>query len=444
MNFYKNDIEIKLITLQQFSSGNDILKFEFKKPLNFELQGSLVEIIYELDKLDNLKNNNINLDETEETIVITWLVKESITLTPGDKKVQIVIKNNDRVYLSSVFIIKVLESLHIDNQIVESNLSYLEYWEERIKELAKKVEEFEGLDLDNFVTDEELTENYFNKSQIEEKLNFKVDKTELENLATKEELSIKADLNDVYNKTETYNKNEINHLIENIDISNQLQNLATKEELENKLDKNTYETDKEQFAIKEDIYTKQQIDEKISEITSIDVSNFATKEELNTKADKNNTYTKQEVDEKVLNASTPNIIAGNGINLKNTTISAKVDNKTISFDKQGNLQANVTVGGGEDGNIQLKQVIIDDVKSGLKYEIFNENINQKSLVQVFKIESSKLEKENILAFNIEDSDVLSEKGIKIKNLFSLNVSDGESEIVNKSLFSEILKMQGGV
>lgn len=196
MKTLKNGIQLSILTLQQFSTNNDILSFEFEKPKDFNLQGSLVQIIYEIDKLDNIKNNNITIEEDEEKIIITWLVKESITLTSGEKRTQIVIKNNEKVYLSSVFIIKVLESLNIDNEIVETNLSYLEYWEQRMNELAEKIEEFEGLDLTQFITKTKLEEeldNYFDKLEILEKLNLKADKTELEQFASKKELENKLD-----------------------------------------------------------------------------------------------------------------------------------------------------------------------------------------------------------------------------------------------------------
>ncbi len=200
MRVLKNDVELIAVNLQQYSSNNDILTFEFEKPLDFKTEGSLVQIIYETDKLDNIKNNNITIEEIENKIVINWRIKESITLTSGDKRTQIVIKNNDSVYLSKVFIIKVLESLDVDNKIVETNLSYLEYWEERIKELAERIEQFEGTDLSQYITETLLNE-------------------------------------------------ELDHLINNIDINEQLDKLATKEEVSKKLNIENYNTDKNTFAI---------------------------------------------------------------------------------------------------------------------------------------------------------------------------------------------------
>ena len=272
MRVLKNDVELIAVNLQQYSSNNDILTFEFEKPLDFKTEGSLVQIIYETDKLDNIKNNNITIEEIENKIVINWRIKESITLTTGDKRTQIVIKNNDSVYLSKVFIIKVLESLNVDNKIVETNLSYLEYWEERIKELAEKIEQFEGTDLSQYITEtllNERLENYFNKLEIQEKLDKKADKEALaskldtkiynqdkSSFALNTELNKKANINDVYNKNNTYNKTEVDQLIDNIDISEQLDNLATKEEVSKKLNIENYNMDKDTFATKIELESK--------------------------------------------------------------------------------------------------------------------------------------------------------------------------------------------
>ena len=312
MRVLKNDVELIAVDLQQYSSNNDILTFEFEKPLDFKTEGSLVQIIYETDKLDNIKNNNITIEEIENKIVINWRIKESITLTAGDKRTQIVIKNNDSVYLSKVFIIKILESLNVDNKIVETNLSYLEYWEERIKELAERIEQFEGTDLSQYITEtllNERLENYFNKLEIQEKLDKKADKEALaskldaeiynqdkSNFALNTELDKKANVNDIYTKNYTYNKTEIDNLIGNIDISEQLDNLATKIELDKKLSIETYNVDKQTFS------TKQELNSKLEVSTyNADKVNFATKAELQGLIDDerpqdNKTYSSNKID----------------------------------------------------------------------------------------------------------------------------------------------------
>ncbi|WP_317368627.1 hypothetical protein [uncultured Tyzzerella sp.] len=391
MRILKNGIGLMIVTLQQYSVDTDVLTFKFEKPLGFEIENSLVQIIYETDKLDNIKNNNITIEEIDNRIVINWRVKESITLTKGDKKAQIVIKNNDRVYLSKVFIIKVLESLNIDNQIVETNLSYLEYWESRITELSEKVEEFKGLDLNQFVTEKEL----------EIGLDLKADKTAIIGLATKEEIKLKANVSDIYNKTEIDQKLED---IENIDI-----------------DLSNY-------------YNKQQIDEKLGNKANLD--SVYTKE---------NTYNKTEVDNKIKSISKPSITSGNGISIDNNTISAKVDNKTIGFNKKGELEAKLTTSGNYDGNVNIKQYIIKDVTSGVLYTIEDEGlpITHKVIPSVFVLESSEQRKTTMTDFNLNIENIESENGIKIQNNYTLNIANGETPIINKSEFTNILSLKGG-
>lgn len=402
MKILKNGIELNIITLQQYSTNNDILTFEFKKPLNFSIADSLVQIIYEVDKLDNVKNNNITIQETEDTIIITWLVKESITLTEGNKRVQIIIKNNDSVYLSNVFIIKVLESLNIDNDIVQTNLSYLEYWEQRINQIAEKVEEFKGLDLTQYITkttfNESLT-NYFDKLEIEEKL--------------KE----KANISSVYLKNDTYTKTEVDQLISNMDISDQLSDLATKEELNIKLDKSIYNNDKATLQLKND--------------SNLTTSNKTIVGAIN------------EVNDKV-NNSKLQIKAGNGVNIYDNTISLKVDGTSVMFDENGRLKAQLNIGCDE-GNVNIKQYILKDIKSGTLYTIEDENlpINHKVIPCVLALENSKQVTTNITDFNIDIEDISGHNHIKIQNSYYLDINK-ESPIINKSSFNKILGFSGGV
>lgn len=154
----KNGMELTYITLQQFSSSVDELTFSFEKPKDLLIDNTIVQIIYETDKLDSIKNDNITLLEDLETntIIISWLIKDSITLTTGNKRVQIVIKDGNKVYLTYVFMVRILESLQVDDEITITNLTYLEYWEQRVTELLNKVEQFEGLNFENFATKDDI------------------------------------------------------------------------------------------------------------------------------------------------------------------------------------------------------------------------------------------------------------------------------------------------
>lgn len=358
MNISKNGINLMYIDLQQFSVDTDILTFTFKKPEDFSIQGALAQIIYETDKLDNIKNNNITLTEDDTNLIVTWRVKESITLTSGKKQVQVIVKNNGKACLSQVFKITVLESLNVDDQITSVGMSYLEYWEQRVNELIKKVEQFEGANFDTFVTDEEMAkalqnyvttenltekiddfvtdeaialtlldyvttkqieQNYFDKQQIDQKLNLKADKEKIENLLKEKvgieqlantetniineinqtEQDVKAQvittgdevlagvkqllkvIDDTQQSTDTtYSSQKIEQKLSNINIDTS--SLATKEELNQKLNTETYNIDKKTFALKEELEefvdTTQYEEDKATFALKSEVSNFVENE----------------------------------------------------------------------------------------------------------------------------------------------------------------------
>ena len=130
---------------------------------------------------------------------------------------------------------------------------------------------------------------------------------DLSNLATKEELNSKADKNHTHNeyatKNNTYTKSEVDNKIAEAQLGNgeggvniDLSNYATKDELDTKANKTHTHTE---------FYTKTQVDDLLSNLdvdVEVDTSTLATKEELNLKADKANTYTKGEVDIKIAEA----------------------------------------------------------------------------------------------------------------------------------------------
>lgn len=417
MNISKNGINLTYIDLQQFSVDTDILTFTFKKPEDFNIQGALAQIIYEIDKLDNVKNNNITLTEDDKNLIVTWRVKESITLTSGKKQVQVIVKNNNKVCLSQVFKITVLESLNVDDKITSVGMSYLEYWEQRVNELSKKIEQFEGSNLDTFVTNEEmqntlqdyvttenLTEkidsfvtdetialmlldyvttnqierNYFNKQQIDEKLNLKADKEKIENLlnekvGTQQLANTETNIINQINQTEqdvktqvistgdevlagvkqllkiiddthqspdtTYSSQKIEQKLSNINVDTST--LATKEELNQKLSTETYNIDKECFALKTDLSNK-------ADITSIP------------------TNTSELTNDSGYLIST-DIAGGQGIEYTPQTkiIKTKVDGKTIVFDENGALKSMLS--GGGDGsvfpNVKAVEVVEEQIAS---------------------------------------------------------------------------------
>ncbi len=156
-------------------------------------------------------------------------------------------------------------------------------------------------------------------------------------------------------------------------------------------------------------------------------------------------YNKTEVDDKIKSISKPSITSGNGVSIDNNTISAKVDNKTIGFNKKGELEAKLTTSGNDDGNVNIKQYIIKDVTSGVLYTIEDEGlpVTHKVIPSVFVLESSEQRKTTITDFNLNIENIESESGIKIQNNYTLNIANGETPIINKSEFTNILSFKGG-
>ena len=144
--------------------------------------------------------------------------------------------------------------------------------------------------------------------------------------------------------------------------------------------------------------------------------------------------------------SIPEIIAGKGIDIQGNAINIKIDNKTIGFNKNGQLEAKLSTGGEDEGNTNIKQYILKDVASGTLYAIEDEGlpINHKVIPSVFVLENSKQETTNITDFSLNTENIESNNGIKIQNNFTLNVVNGETPIINKSEFNTILGFKGGM
>ena len=107
------------------------------------------------------------------------------------------------------------------------------------------------------------------KSELTAKLDTETYNNDKEAFALKTDLTDKANVDDVYNKSETYSKLEVDGLIEGIDVSDQLTNLATKEELSTKAEQSfvmqvaansvtvqDYNRDKSTFATKTELGDK--------------------------------------------------------------------------------------------------------------------------------------------------------------------------------------------
>ena len=138
------------------------------------------------------------------------------------------------------------------------------------------------------------------------------------------------------------------------------------------------------------------------------------------------------------------LVAGNGVNIYDNKISIKVDNNTIIFDENGRLKAQLSIGS-DDGNINIKQYLLKDVKNGTLYTIDDENlpINHKVMPCVFALENSKQVITSISDFKLAIDNISSDNHIKIQSEYLFNVIDGETPIIDKSSFTKILDFKGG-
>ena len=231
-------------------------------------------------------------------------------------------------------------------------------------------------------------------------------------------------LNDKVNIQDVYNKQEIDQKIDEINVDIKLENYYNKSETDALL------------QAKANIQQLNQIEQNKQDKTD---------NSLNT-TNKNITGAINEINFKLQNVTKPNIVAGNGININDTTISVKFDNKTIGLNTKCELEAKLSTGGSDEGNANIKQYIIKDVKSGTLYTIEDEGlpINHKVIPSVFTIESSKQNKLTITDFKINTENIISNNGIKIQDTYILNVSNSESEIITRGDFNKILHLKGGV
>ena len=193
------------------------------------------------------------------------------------------------------------------------------------------------------------------------------------------------------------------------------------------------------YYTKDETYKQEEVDNLLfNKQSKIDNNLTTTNKEI--------TNAINELNEKIENGITSNLVAGNGINILDNTITVKYDNTTIGLNKKGELEAKLSTGGGDEGNTNIKQYIIKDVKSGTLYTIEDEGlpINHKLIPSVFAITTSKENIKTITDFELNIEDISSDNGIKLQDNYKLNVINYESEIVNKANFNKILGFRGGV
>lgn len=151
MEVYKNYKPVNYIVLQQFSVHTEVLEFVFNAlPINTEN----IEVIinFDDDRFTSRLNKSITFEDNQEQnqFMVLWDTTQDITYKQGMHKVQIVIRNldNDTRFLSKVFEINILPSLTIADEIVETGITYLENWEDRMYSLEEFVKSLTGGEVD--------------------------------------------------------------------------------------------------------------------------------------------------------------------------------------------------------------------------------------------------------------------------------------------------------
>lgn len=187
--------------------------------------------------------------------------------------------DNEIATLNSEISTKV--SLNEHNNLVASLSTYA--LKSDLNTLATKDELNDKLDVSTYTTDKDTF-------ATKDELNNKADLSSLDTLTTKDEL-----------KTLVYTKSQVDEKIAdavtggsiNLDgyvKKDEIVNLATKDEVNAKLDISTYTTDKDTFATKDELNNKADLSSLDDLATKTELSSLATKAELNAKLDVS-TYT---------------------------------------------------------------------------------------------------------------------------------------------------------
>lgn len=429
MEILKNDEEAFIVFAMQGEANISNIKFKIKlNDLNiddsFETQNLLTIIQFEDDYLTNIPDTNIKSEIKDNNLIINWIIGKAMTLEAKDRKFQVIVKNKEtgEIFKSYTNIFRVQKSIESENENSNCDTTciagMLEQWNLKMQQI---VDTGGNADLSEYAKTSEIAENYYNKIEIDENFQTKNDNnliTTNKNIVgaineIKNSIPTEIDLSNYYEKAEVDTKlnekqnkndntlettdktivgaiNEVNTLIKNstgADLSNYYSKNETynKSEIDNKLDikldKTIYDVDKNKFQLKEDnslITTNKTIVGAINELSEsseeTDLSNYYQKTEIDTKLGEKlniSTYnidkpTFQLKEDNNLNTSNKTIVgaineintdkitlsnlsASNGINYNNTNgeISANIDNKTIKLNTNGALEAILEGGQGD-------------------------------------------------------------------------------------------------
>lgn len=224
MEVYKNYKPVNYIVLQQFSVHTEVLEFVFNAlPINTEN----IEVIinFDDDRFTSRLNKSITFEDNQEQnqFMILWNTAQDITYKQGMHKVQIVIRNldNDARFLSKVFEINILPSLTIADEIVETGITYLENWEDRMYSLEEFVKSLTGGEVDPDI---------FKKFQLKVDTDLKTPQDSVVGAINAIYEDTVKNLNDISTNiaSTTVNKNNIETLTDNIqENATELNNLKT-------------------------------------------------------------------------------------------------------------------------------------------------------------------------------------------------------------------------
>ncbi|WP_086321668.1 hypothetical protein [Campylobacter devanensis] len=280
--------------------------------LNSSIATNKADISRALVQLEELKNapGGANIEE----------IKELISVAKDESIAKSVIDDN-------ALKAEILPKIEGVESLVDSKLGISLYDSDKASfatkdELSAKAD---LSNLDNLATKDELATkldiSLYNGDKAsfatKDELSAKADLSNLDNLATKDELATKLDIS-LYNgdKASFATKDELSL---KADISN-LATLATKDELATKLDTSLYNGDKASFATKDELSAKADLSNldnlatKDELATKLDISlyngdkaSFATKDELSAKADLSNLDNLATKDELGLKADISNL-----------------------------------------------------------------------------------------------------------------------------------------
>lgn len=234
-----------------------------------------------------------------------------------------------------------------------------------------------------------------------------------------------------------------NNAINNSDVNNSF-DLSFLDNYQTKIDNNLITNDKSIVGAINEI--SEQLDDGNNSLDLSILDDYQTKSDNNLQTNnKTIVGSINEINKLLENGVQSNLIAGNGINIEDNIVTVKIDNNTLILNENGELEVKISSDENIEGHSGIKQYIIKDVKNGQTYTIKDEGlpVNQKLITSVMALEQQETFSDIITDFKIDEEDIISNNGISINNLHTINVTNGISEVIDKSQFlMPILNLKG--